>query len=171
MDIIHTLKSLYTISKYSYNFLQIYEEPINLIENIYVGNLYHITNWVILRDYNFKFVFNLSKKNLNLNFNNVKYNNFDLDLDLNSYNEHQINLKLEPIINEIIKNQSIVDSKTGILSNIIITTEYKNDLILILIIFLKTKYNLSLNRILRLLKLKNIIKNDNFNQKIIEFIK
>jgi len=166
MDIIHTFKSLYTISKYSYNFLQIFEEPINLIENIYVGNLYHITNWVILRDYNFKFVFNLSKKNLN--FNNVKYNNFDLDLNLNLYDKHQIIFKLEPIINEIIKTQSIVDSKTGILSNIIITTEYKNDLILILIIFLKIKYNLSLNRILRLLKLKNIIKNDDFNQKIIE---
>jgi hypothetical protein len=169
MDIIHTLKSLYTISKYSYNFLQIYEEPINLIENIYVGNLYHITNWVILRDYNFKFVFNLSKKNLN--FNNVKFNNFDSDLDLNLYDKQQINLKLEPIINEIIQTQSIVDSKTGILSNIIITAEYKNDLILILIIFLKTKYNLSLNRILRLLKLKNIIKNDYVNQKMIEITK
>lgn len=168
MDIIFTLKSIYNVSKYSYNIFQLFEEPINLIENIYIGNLYHISNWVILRDYNFKFIIGLYKKKPEFDFIDIKFNNFELNFNLIKENHNEIKSKLELIINNIIKSQSFFDSKNEYTQNIIISYESKNNLILLLVLLLKTKYNLSLNRILKLLEIKKIIANNNIDSEILE---
>lgn len=170
MDLIYTIKSIYTFSKHSYNFLQILDEPINLIENIYLGNFYHITNSVIIRDYNFKFIINMSKNNLDQPNFDKNFLFFDEDIKLELESIENIKIKFEPVINFIIKSQTYVDSKSDSNTNIIIYSNQKKYLIIVLFILLKTKYNLSYNRIINLLSFKKIIFHDEITQELIEIL-
>ena len=64
MDIIYTLHSLCKINLSELiNFFNLKNnEPVHIIDNLFIGNSYNASNWAIIRDYNFKFIINTSPR-------------------------------------------------------------------------------------------------------------
>ena len=174
MDLIYLLKSVYNFTKYSYNITEIFSEPINIIDNIYLSNIYHISNYSIIRDYNFKYIINISDYNLEY-FNDIStYIQIKFIFDINMFNESndlstdliQINKYSELFLEFILNAQSIVDSKSSNKSNILIYSDSIEKTNYFLIYLLKQKYNLNINQIIKLFNLKNI----KINQKLIDLL-
>jgi len=170
MDLIYLVKSVYNLAKYSYNLTQIFSEPINIIDNIYLSNIYHISNYSIIRDYNFRYIINISENNLEY-FNDIStYFQLNFTFDINMFNEPndfiKINKYSDLFLEFILNAQSIVDSKSTNKSNILIYSDSIDKTNFVLIYLLKKKYNLNINQIIKLFNLKNI----KINQKLIDLL-
>ena len=181
MDIIHFLKSyglLYPNLKKNFNINKIFEldikkvfeEPNNVIENIFVGNIFNSSNYCVIRDYNFKLVINISNNLDNyLENSDLIYEYVKLDIDVdenfmdnfdnlnnpnnpnNSNNPNNPNI-IEDTIDKIILFQSRTNSKSLLNDNILIYSDKNEKISLFLLNVLKKKYNLSKNKILKLLE-------------------
>ena len=78
MDLFYTLYSFYINKKINL----LYQEPIHIIENLFIGNIYNSSNWATIRDYNFKFIINTNNESNNHFENsslNIKYENINVE--------------------------------------------------------------------------------------------
>lgn len=155
MDIFYTLYSFYVNKKINL----LYHEPIHIIENLFIGNIYNLSNWATIRDYNFKFIINTNDKSKNYFENTslkITYENINVeDSDEQNFNK---------ILNFIEESQSINDVSTNRKINILIAGNELQNNIIIILLFLKYKYRLTLNKCTNLLnsKIKTIkIKKNN----------
>jgi len=152
MDLYFTIKSILHSSYFNeYNIIN----PINIIDNVFIGNAYVASNWGIIRDYNIKHIINLSSKlpNLFIN-NNINYTNFTLDKKLNNLDDI-----LEIISN--IQTTSNHTSNNNIFDNyniLLIDTNLSNNISVIVIALLIYKYNFNFVDSIKYIENKSKIK-------------
>jgi len=191
MDIIYNIKSYYY--NFNINFIGLNQNPninyniltntfnnwnsspIKIIDNIYIGNIFNACNWSIIRDYQFKYIVNLSDNIPNYWINaNIKYLNIKLNPNLNSKLNPIDNIiydQLSIVIDFIEDFQSIHDSNSEIKPNILIhdNLDYHNGLFVI-ICYIMYKYNTSLEKSIKLIKKRKLLIDDEFTSKYIPLI-
>ena len=159
MDIIHFLKSYgllypnlkknFNINKiFEFDITKIFEEPNNVIENIFVGNIFNSSNYCVIRDYNFKLVINISNNLDNYLENSdliYEYVKLDIDVDENFMdnpdnpdNPDNSNI-IEDTIDKIILFQSRTNSKSLLNDNILIYSDKNEKISIFLYNVLKKK--------------------------------
>ncbi len=177
MDIkyfINSYSSLYPILKKNFSIYslfsikelrkitKIFEDPINIIENIFIGNLFNSSNYCILRDYNFKLVINISEDIDNFFENSdIKCKYIKFNIEINTTNKQYDEENILKTIDTIINFQSKINSKTLINNNILIYSDNNEKICIFLYYFLNNKYNLSKNKTKNLLNNFNLIENTN----------
>ena len=141
----------------------IFNQPINIIENIYIGNIYGASNWSIITNLNINHIICLNKKieNFYPNEKNIKFISMDLDKNLEN---------LDEILNVINHTQSKINSKSNKLNNILLFSLAGNNTpCVIMVAYLIFKYNFKLKK--ALLYICKKVPNYNVNKKYIELLK
>lgn len=190
MDLIYKINSIYTTSKFlllnnnenksdecisnsenSYNsFIPLgiklyFNEPINIIDNIYIGNIYHGTDISLINKLNINYVINFNKKISSIieSYSNKNFQYIFLELKSELAN-------IELILDLIILLQTKQNKKTKSKSNILLTSLAGNNIpCIIMIAFLIYKYNWELKKALCYICKK--IPNYNINKKYFEILK
>ena len=133
------IKSIYiSENKNTYNYPIIFSlmsmEPINIITNIYIGNIFNASNWSNILKYNFDYIINFNSKIKNFfPTTNIKF--FTLDLKPNLDN-------IEEIIEQINLLESKINLKNKNKSNILLFSLAGNNTpCVIMICYLIIKYN------------------------------
>jgi hypothetical protein len=128
-----------------------FSSPVHIIDNIYIGNEYNAANYSIIRDYNFKFILNLSDNIPNYFENDITY--FKQNFDINTIDT---NILIE-LVDKIVELQSIDDYKSEKQIHILIhaDTLTNNKTIIIIMLLLNYKYNFNLKKIYKLFKKTN----------------
>ncbi len=170
MDIIHTIKSIFlTIKNVKTDYSKIhviFEEPINIIDNLYYCSEFNFNNESVIRDYNFKNIIYIGNSDsvIPSNFNNSHYHNIILDYETIDQN---FILNQVELINKL---QLLDDPNSDIKINIMIHSDSMDKIYFILTCLLVCKYNFTIKKAIRYLEKsfnykKNTIK---FNDQIIE---
>jgi protein-tyrosine phosphatase len=157
--------------------INVFLYPTNIIDNIYLGNGYNASNYSVIRDYNIKYIVNVTKEIPNYYEYNIILNNnnslctYNLDIKyftipINDNSENHILLYLNNVLEFIEEAQSNNDG--NILIHCYMGSSRSASITLAYLIY---KYNFSLNKGLKYLKKKRDIINinTNFIKDIIEY--
>jgi protein-tyrosine phosphatase len=158
------------VKKSIYNhILNIFLYPTNIIDNIYLGNGYNASNYSVVRDYNIKYIVNVTKEIPNYyEYNIVSINNTSCapsNLDIKYFNipildndEGHISVNISNVLNFIEEAQSKNDG--NILIHCYMGSSRSASVVLAYLIY---KYNFTLNNALKYIKKKRDIVNININ--------
>lgn len=161
MDIFYTIKSIFESKDRKIHI--IFEEPVNIIDNLYYCNMYSYNNYSIIRDYNFKNIINISedKNTYEEEYKEIiKYHKFNINIDTVQVKE--IN-ELVELINQL---QLYQDVNIDLQYNVMIYSDSEIKIYLVLVALYIIKYNYSLKKSIRQIEKKfnlkkNYIKFDN----------
>jgi hypothetical protein len=148
-------------------------DPVRIIDRIYIGNIFNVSNWAVIRDYNFNYIINLTNNVPNYwdNVTNVTYVNIDLSNILNNLNQDINYNEIIKCIELIEEFQSREDTTSQNQSNILIHSNLDiNSSVVIVGLYMVYKYNLSIAKYYNLLRKKNIILDDQFKKIFINII-
>ncbi len=173
MDIVHTIKSIFsTVKNIRTDYKKIYtifEEPINIIDNLYYCSEFNYNNESVIRDYNFKNIIYVGTiDSLQIVLPNSKYYNINLDFDI---------VKQDKIFEyvELINRLQLIDNPdSNEKDNIMIYSDSIDKIYFILICLLICKYNFTIKKAIRFLEKtfklkKNTIKLDDKTIEIISY--
>ena len=173
MDIIHTIKSIFsTVKNIKTDYSKIYyifEEPINIIDNLYCCSEFNYNNKCVINDYNFKNIIYVGLvDNVPIISPNSKY--YNIKLDLKNIDEIKI-LEYVELINKL---QLIDNPDSDEKDNIMLYSDSIDKIHFILICLLVCKYNFTIKKAIRFLEKtfklkKNTIKLDDRTIKIISY--
>lgn len=139
----------------------IFNEPINIIDNIHIGNIYNASNWSIVSNYNYLINFNKNIENFFPHEKNIKFYSLNLEQNLNNIDE------ILDLINQI---QTKIDLKTKKEKKILLYSLAGNNTpCVIMIAYLTHKYNFEFKK--ALLYVCKKIPNYNINKKYFEILK
>jgi len=152
MDIYFSIKSLLNSGIYFKKINVIFNEPVNIIDNLFYSNKYNLNNYSIIRDYNFKNIILIidseSKIDQINKFKNSDIKYYDININLNqaSYKE------IEDIVDMINTLQLVDNPDSEINNNIIIYSESFDLLYLIIMSLMIYKYNYSIKKSIRFIE-------------------
>ena len=158
------------VKKSIYNhILNIFLYPTNIIDNIYLGNGYNASNYSVIRDYNIKYIVNVTKEIPNYyEYNIVSTNNTSCvpnNIDIKYFNipifdndEGHIRVYISNVLDFIEEAQSKNDG--NILIHCYMGSSRSASVVLAYLIY---KYNFTLNNALKYIKKKRDIVNININ--------
>lgn len=167
-DLIESDKKEY-INNSTYNsfiplsFILFFNKPINIIDNIYIGNVYSASNWSIISNLNINIIINFNKKieNFYPREKNIKFITVDLKLNLEN---------IEEILDMLNQIQTRIDSKSKKENNILLfSLAGNNKPCVIMIAYLVYRYNFQFKK--ALIHICKKIPNYNFNKKYINILK
>ncbi len=160
MDFIYffnSIKKSYTYNKLNFNIKEIFSEPIYIIDNIFIGNIFHFNNYCVIRDYNFKFIINISNHD-NI-FSKSDLNTLYYNTEVNKTEDILSSENIMLTIDNIISNQTRTNIKSKLQENILIFSDDYEKIICVLYAFLNIKYNMPTKKIKNFLDSKNIFSN------------
>ena len=168
IDSIDTDKKEYINNYNSYllmplGFSLFFNKPINIIDNIYIGNVYCASNWSIISNLGINFIINFNKKieNFYPEEKNIKFITIDLESNLEN---------IEEILDMLNQIQTKIDSKSKKENNILLFSLAGNNTpCIIMIAYLVFKYNFQFKK--ALLHICTKIPNYNLNKKYIRVLK
>lgn len=138
-------------------------KPIDLIDNIYVGNIFNASDWSVISNLNISHIICFNKKIENFYPNEKKLKFIIANLESNLEN-------LEEILDLINQIQTKIDSKSNKSNNILLFSLAGNNTpCIIMIAYLVFKYNFEFKKALIYVCKK--IPNYNLNKKYIEILK
>lgn len=173
MDIYFSIKSLLNSGIDFKKINGIFNEPVNIIDNLFYSNKYNVNNYSIIRDYNFKNIIIINDSESKVDqinkFENaeIKYHDINLSLD-------QVNIKEIENIVDIINSIQLVDNPDSeINNNIIIYSESLDLLYLIIMSLMIYKYNYSIKKSIRFIEKIFSLEKNSFkpNNQIINILK
>ena len=145
------------------SFSLIFNQPCNVIDNIYIGNIYSASNWSIINNLNINYIINFNKKieNFYPNEKNVKFISVELESNLEN---------IEEILDILNQTQTKIDLKSKKENNILLFSLAGNNTpCVIMIAYLIFKYNFQFKK--ALLHICKKIPNYNINKKYIDLLK
>lgn len=132
-----------------------WNEPVNIIDNIYIGNICNASNWSIIRDFNFIDIINLTNNIPNYFENQTHITYLKTSLDGNN-----IENSIDNILDYIFAKQTYNNTKSNLINNILIHSFGGTNIVLVIAIsLLITKYNFKFNKAINFVYSKN----SNFN--------
>jgi len=147
------------IKKSIYNhILNIFLYPTNIIDNIYLGNGYNASNYSVVRDYNIKYIVNVTKEIPNYYEYNIVSTTNSSCIPSNLDDEGHIGLYISNVLDFIEEAQSKNDG--NILIHCYMGSSRSASIVLAYLIY---KYNFTLNNALKYIKKKRDIVNININ--------
>ena len=149
--------------------INIFLYPTNIIDNIYLGNGYNASNYSVIRDYNIKYIVNVTKEIPNyyeyniISTNNSTISTYNLDIKyftipIYDNAENHILVHIDKVLEFIEEAQSNNDG--NILIHCYMGSSRSASITLAYLIY---KYNFTLNKALKYLKKKRDIVNINTN--------
>jgi hypothetical protein len=152
MDIYFSIKSLLNSGIDFKKINGIFNEPVNIIDNLFYSNKYNLNNYSIIRDYNFKNIILIidseSKIDQINKFKNsdIEYHDININLNQASYKE------IEDIVDMINTLQLVDNTESEMNNNIIIYSESFDLLYLIIMSLMIYKYNYSVKKSIRFIE-------------------
>lgn len=149
-------------------------EPINIIDGIFIGNIYSASNWSYITSYDFKYIinFNIKIENPYPNEKNINFITKKLDKKLENIDEilqfiNKIQTKTDITRTNLTKSKNNNDNNnTNIL---LLSLAGNNTICIIMIAYLIYFYNFNFNKALLFICKK--IPNYNINKKYFNIIK
>lgn len=162
MDLYFTIKSVLTSGTNLLKYNELFEEPINIIDNLYYCNLYNINNYSIVRDYNFKNIIYLQK---NLELDKIqKHGSLEIKYHTEKFNLDDIYLdkQVEKIIDTINNIMLYEDTLSELKQNVILYSESIDYVYMIIMCLMVLKYNYSIKKSIRFVEKRFGLKTNTF---------